>query len=266
MNELQKIAFNLFETDQVQLVIGYQAASENSVRAAFIKNATEAEKLIFNSKCIQNLAVYITKKEYKTISNFAIIASLPVMRTIIQLARENQVSEKQLKVIGIEPDGKARLFNSFSELEEFVSHAETELDEKYKAAILKIKSLPMEERWNYWMAELSDCIKCYACRAACPLCYCTKCIVESNQPQWIPASSQPLANLEWHINRAMHMAGRCTQCDSCSEACPLGIPINLITRNMIADYEEAFGPMKQTIGVPNLMSSYIAGDKENFIR
>jgi ferredoxin len=266
MNDLQQIAFDLLDTDQVQMVIGYEVASEKKVRPAFIKKAKDAENLIFNNQCIQNLAVYITKKENKALSGIAIVASLPVMRSIVQLARESQLSEKQLKVIGISPAEKAHLLRNFSEVAEFVSHAEKDITEKYDDAIQKIKALPMEERWNYWMAELSDCFKCYACRAACPLCYCNKCIVETNQPQWIPASSQPLANLEWHINRAMHMAGRCTQCDACAEACPLGIPINLITRNMISDYEEAFGPLKEHIGVPNLLSSYNTSDRENFIR
>jgi ferredoxin len=266
MNDLQKIASDLLDTDQVQMIIGYKAASGNSVKAAFIRNSKYAEKLIFNSHCIQNLAVYITKREFRALSSVALVASLPVMRSVLQLARENQVSEKTLKVIGISAEGTPRLFNTFLELEEFLNLAGKELNSKYNDAIQKIRSLPMEERWNYWMAELSDCFKCYACRAACPMCYCTKCIVESNQPQWIPASSQPLANLEWHINRAMHMAGRCTQCDACAEACPLGIPINLITRNMISDYEQAFGPMKAGIGMPNLLSSYNPADKENFIR
>ena len=106
MNELQKIASDLLDTDQVQLVIGYEAASGNSVRAAFIRNSKDSEKLIFNSHCIQNLAVYITKKEFKSFNGIALIASLPVMRSVLQLARENQLTEKVLKVIGVSSDGK----------------------------------------------------------------------------------------------------------------------------------------------------------------
>ena len=266
MNELQKIAFDLLDTDQVQLVIGYKQTSGISVKAAFINKPAEVEKLIFNSKCIQNLAVYLTKKDYKSYAGVGLIASLPVLRSVIQLARENQISEKRIKVISVSNDGSSRLFNSFVEIEEYLSQTGREIDTKYKEAIQKIRALPMEERWKYWMDQLSDCFKCYACRAACPMCYCTKCIVESNQPQWIPASSRPLANLEWHINRSMHMAGRCSQCDACAEACPLGIPINLLTINMIADYEEAFGPVKDILGMPNLLSSYNPADKESFIR
>ena len=53
------------------------------------------------------------------------------MRSVIQLARENQVHEQRLKVIGVSPDGKASLFNTFSELEDFVTQAGKELDIKY---------------------------------------------------------------------------------------------------------------------------------------
>ena len=37
------------------------------------------EKLIFNSQCIQNLAVYITKKEYKAVSKIAERLKLQVL-------------------------------------------------------------------------------------------------------------------------------------------------------------------------------------------
>ena len=65
----------------------------------------------------------------------------------------------------------------------------------------------------------------YACRAACPLCYCTRCIVEDNRPQWILPWASTLPNIEWQINRVMHMAGRCTGCTECERACPMDIPV-----------------------------------------
>ena len=42
-----------------------------------------------------------------------------------------------------------------------------------------------EERWNYFVEETSRCIRCYACRNACPVCYCSECFVDSTMPYWI---------------------------------------------------------------------------------
>ena len=76
MNDLQKIAFDLLDSDQVQLVIGYEAATGNKVRPAFIRKAQDSVKLIFNSQCIQNLAVYLTKRN-SSISGIALLAEFP---------------------------------------------------------------------------------------------------------------------------------------------------------------------------------------------
>ncbi|MDP4278540.1 MAG: hypothetical protein Q8914_13015, partial [Bacteroidota bacterium] len=83
--------------------------------------------------------------------------------------------------------------------------------------------------------------KCYACRAVCPLCYCTSCTVECNQPQWIKLSSETEGNLEWHIMRAMHLAGRCINCGECGRNCPVGIPVHLLTIFMNQEIERDFG-------------------------
>ena len=123
-----------------------------------------------------------------------------------------------------------------------------------------------EERWKYWMEEMSKCIKCYACRAACPLCYCSWCIVEVNCPQWVQPWSAPLTNMEWQINRVMHMAGRCIGCGACKQACPVGIPLHLMTQSMMEDIQGEFGVAPGAINpAGNVLSTFKAEDKENFI-
>ena len=69
----------------------------------FVEKPEDADRLIFDSRCIQNLAAYITKREVKDKGRMAIAATLPVMRSIIQLASEFQVSDNNLLVLGINP-------------------------------------------------------------------------------------------------------------------------------------------------------------------
>ena len=75
-------------------------------KGVFVEKTGGCTKLIFDSRCIHNLAIYITKHEVKEKGNMAIAATVPVMRSIIQLASEFQVNDKNLLVLGITPESK----------------------------------------------------------------------------------------------------------------------------------------------------------------
>ena len=92
----------------------------------------------------------------------------------------------------------------------------------------KISSQAEEERWQFFTQELSRCIRCYACRNACPLCYCKECFAESDVPRWISGVPTLSDNLFFHLGRSMHLAGRCVECGACERACPEEIKIGLL--------------------------------------
>ena len=266
MKELIKKAASLLESNTVQVVIGYGKGSVDRTRAIFITNAAECEQLIFDSRCIQNLAVYLTKAEIKKLGKPAIMAPLPVLRSILQLAAENQIKEDDLIVLGVSPESELVELESLAAIETYLSTKQISIEEKYQTTIEAIKAMPVSERFAWWVKELEPCFKCYACRAACPLCYCTRCTVENNQPQWISVASNPLGNLEWHVMRAMHLAGRCTDCEACYNACPMGIPIHLLTKSMLQDVSDNFGTYGPSLHRDNTLSSFNPDDKESFIR
>lgn len=266
MKELIQKAAALLESNTVQVVIGYGKGSADRTRAIFITEVAGCENLIFDSRCIQNLAVYLTKQEIKKMGKPAIVAPIPVLRSILQLAAENQIKDNDIVVLGVSPESELVEFESLAAIETYLSTTQIAIEEKYKKAIDDIKAMPVSERFAYWVKELELCFKCYACRAACPLCYCTRCTVENNQPQWISVASHPLGNLEWHIMRAMHLAGRCTDCEACYNACPMGIPIHLLTKSMLQDVNENFGSYGPSLNKENTLSSFKPDDKESFIR
>ena len=45
----------------------------------------------------------------------------------------------------------------------------------------------------------------------------------------------------FHIIRAFHVAGRCTDCGECSRVCPQGIPLHLFNRKFIKDIDKFYG-------------------------
>ena len=71
----------------------------------------------------------------------------------------------------------------------------------------EIESKSAEERWAYFQNILSPCIRCYACRNACPHCYCQECFVDTSGPQWVGKSIDPNDVFTFHLFRAFHMAG-----------------------------------------------------------
>ena len=107
--------------------------------------------------------------------------------------------------------------------------------------IEEFEALSPEERWAYFVKETSKCIRCYACRNACPGCYCVECFVDSNQPQWIGTTLEPSDLQMYHIIRALHTAGRCVACGACSRACPMGIDLQFLIGKIVKDAKELFG-------------------------
>ena len=266
MHNLRERAAALLLEGAVSLIIGYEEGTKRP-RPLFCRDSQAAQKLIFDSRCFHNLAVYITKKELVGKERIAVTATISSLRSIMQLYVENQLSEDRLLVLTIDLNGELKEFSTFDEISAYVQQFELKRGDREQEILSKIEGMNREERWKFWIDEMSQCFKCYACRSACPLCYCSKCVVEVNRPQWINPWPAPLANMEWHINRAMHMVGRCTACGACGDACPVGIPIDLITRKMMEDMAPEFDYIP---GLPvkkgNALSTWKLDDREQFIR
>lgn len=105
-----------------------------------------------------------------------------------------------------------------------------------------IENLPADEKFAYFRQELSKCIRCNACRNVCPACNCRKCVFDSTKfDSEQKANVDPFEESMFHIIRAFHVAGRCTDCGECSRVCPQGIPLHLFNRKFIKDINEYYG-------------------------
>lgn len=263
---LHQIISELITSGKAKLVIGYEKGTGEKRRPAFVSDITEVDRLVFDGQCSQNLSVYLTKPEYREVTGIVMFATPAAMRSVIRLAGENQFQGKNLSFIV--PDG-AQNFMLIEGIDALAAQLGTEKitpSAEHGELLAKFDSMSREERFAFWKEQLSNCTKCYACRAACPMCYCSRCTVEVNQPQWISAPSTLQGNFEYHIMRAMHMAGRCVDCGACESACPLDVPINLITRRMILDIEASLGPDVVSPDAKSVLNTFQPNDKENFIR
>ncbi len=118
--------------------------------------------------------------------------------------------------------------------------AEAAAPERFRA-VEELEHLSADERFQYWSKELDRCLRCYACRQACPYCSCKECFVEQEQPRWLGKAFNESENFLFHVIRAYHGAGRCIDCGECARACPVGIPLQELNRKLIKDINELYG-------------------------
>ncbi len=129
----------------------------------------------------------------------------------------------------------------------------------------RIERMTPEERFAFFRNELSRCIRCNACRNVCPACTCEKCVFDNDASGIAQkAASDSFEENMFHIIRAFHVAGRCTDCGECSRVCPQNIPLHLLNRKFIKDINELYGNYQagENIGNRSPLTDYTQSDAE----
>ena len=137
--------------------------------------------------------------------------------------------------------------------------------ENYKE-IESFEKKSLKEKWDYWEKQFDRCIRCYACRNTCPLCYCSECIVEKLDPQWVRRSVNLSENTAWNLIRAFHLAGRCISCGQCERVCPMDIPLMKLNKKIEKEIKEMFDYKPGTDAEEKpLLAMFKPDDPEEFI-
>lgn len=287
MNNLKEIAAELLNSKKVDVIIGYKSEGGTRTKPVFINTPEEASLLVLNNYSLNNLAVYLTKKEIKDKGKIGIIAKGCDIRAIIQLINENQINRDKVFIITANCDGVVKDFGNEMnddniankckacslrnpELYDILIDSSSDRvfpESNILTEIEKIDSMSPEERLTFWNEEFSKCIRCYACRQVCPLCYCEKCVADKSIPDWIESSPTERANFSWNLIRAFHQSGRCIGCGECDRVCPVDIPLSLINAKMAMITMKEFGYLSgKSINEPTLVGNYNNEDKEDFIK
>jgi len=318
VDELRESVKQLFKDKKVDLVIGWGKGSlAMSATPVLIDTAENANDLIFDETCQNNLVVYLTKDQRKLVKDgkrIGVVAKGCDGRSLVLYAVEKQINRENVVIIGVPCEGvfdkkkvlkktegrevleyqakgdkiliKGRDFElSFLKqdilsdscltcecpdapvYDIFIGNPRTDVKPKDKFKMVdEFEKLSLDERWKTIKDEYSKCIRCYACRNACPSCYCNACFVDQNDPQWIGKSPELTDTLIFHLIRNLHVAGRCVECGACARACPMNIDLLLLNKKIVKEIEQRFN---YTVGIDidekPVLASYCEDEKQDFI-
>lgn len=290
IDKIRNEAKRILKEGVVDVIIGFEKGSiPLKSTPVFIENPDDVEKLVWNQFCENNLATYIRRFKGRKVG---VVANGCCSRAIVTLIVEGQFKREDIYIIGVPcegmldrrrmlADGKTEDSADESYLYtncKYCSHKNpTEYDflagekvEEKEATfpdIEELEKLSDEERWKNFTDEISKCIRCYACREACPMCYCEVCFVDVNNPKWLEGSIEQPDLSFWNLGRAFHLAGRCVDCGACERACPMEIKILNLTRKLNKDVLELYGyEAGVDIKKKPALGEFRFDDKEEFIR
>ena len=281
-DKLIKRAKELLAEGKVQKVVGWKKGLfDDDITPAVFTTAEELDKdFVFNKYCKANLSKYLVKitreievaksttrmnntmakqrdpnAEDKPIPQATALVFLKPSDTysFTQLLKENRITRGDVYAIGVPCqdtlDGGEVCENcknkkpvSCDELIGIEADI-TPVESTRMAEVAKLEAMTPDQRDAFWKNEFSRCLRCNACRDICPACTCEKCVFDNNALY----TSQKVAETSFeeslfHIVRAWHVAGRCTDCGECSRVCPQNIPLHLLNRKFIKDINEIYGP------------------------
>ena len=163
--------------------------------------------------------------------------------------------------------GKCEVCNKTHQVrdEEIVLHERPVRNGDRFEEVAKLEAMTEDERFSFWREQLQKCIRCNACRNVCPACSCVKCVFD-NPASGIAAKANDDKFEEqlFHIIRAFHVSGRCTDCGECSRVCPQNIPLHLLNRKFIKDIDNLYGEFQagETAEGKTPLTSYTESDIE----
>lgn len=276
---IQNRALELLADGTVSRVLGWEKGeTQADWTPALFESAEEMKDFVYGEYAGANLSKYCLK--LKRLEGRTLVVLKPCdTLSFHQLTKEHRLDREKFYIIGagckgMKDEAGTLLKCNACKGKEFVVYDEIIDDEESRKpsavmdrmdGVSDLEKMTAQQRYDFWRGELSRCIRCNACRNVCPACTCEKCVFDN--PASGAASKAPVTDFEenmFHIIRAYHVAGRCTDCGECSRVCPQHIPLHLLNRKFIKDMNELYGDYQAGEGDNERtpMTSYTKEDAE----
>ncbi len=319
IEKIKETVKKLFKENKIDTFIGYSKGTlPLRSKPCFITKPEDVEKLVWDSYCSNNIAVYLPRfftpqrgaKDEK-MPRIGVLAKGCDGRSIVGLIKEHQIPRENLYIVGINCGGmidtkkikgidiaaveekaesviiedgygkkvefkKEKLLSDVCRSCQHTAPLVYDIligEEKGKTVredreefIREFEKKPIEERWKYFHEQISKCIRCNACRQACPNCYCKECFAEQTKPRWIGATNDISDVMFYQMGRIFHQAGRCVDCGACVRACPMGVDLRIFTYKLIKDVKELF-EYEAGVSIEEAppLATFKSDDKQDFI-
>lgn len=266
LKQLKEVAKDLLANEKVDVVIGFTKGTlPGKCTPYFAKKAEDVDNLVWESGCTVNLANYLLKTEGKV----GIVVKGCDSRSLVNLFKENQVARDRVFVLGAPcPTQDSCAACEFPQpvINDIKMEESAEKKEDDFSDVEAFSKLPAEERRAYIYKEVEKCVRCYACRNACPACYCKECFVEEHLPSWVGKTTSTADNMVFHLTRAIHVAGRCVDCGACVRACPMDVDLRILNRKLLKDVQDFYQEKPGTREDSELvLNEFKQDDTENFL-
>lgn len=263
MKKIKARALSLLADGTVKRVLGWERGEDAfDCSPALFENEAEMERFVYGTCAGANLSKYCVKMGKAEGKTLVILKPCDTL-SFRQLLHEHRVERDAFYIIGAGCTGMmdengllakcaACKGKEFAVYDEIIDTEECRLptgSESRMEQVEKLENMTAQERFAFWQGALSRCIRCNACRNVCPACTCIKCVFDN--PGSGVQNKAPVTDFEenmFHIIRAYHVAGRCTDCGECSRVCPQHIPLHLLNRKLIKDMNELYGDYQAGLG------------------
>ncbi|HHU76251.1 MAG TPA: 4Fe-4S ferredoxin [Firmicutes bacterium] len=288
--DLQKLVGELMEKGEIGCFIGYKKGRlAFHSPPVFIDDPHKVDRLIWDQYCIANLSKYLINEFPEGSGRIGLLLKGCDSRGLVTLMKDNQVKRENVVIVGVRCPGMKNPLAAFGAADlESVPLAEKCLSCTHPAPVIydyllgeetqrqmqdrfteveELERRSFDERYAFWSGNITRCIRCYACRNACPVCSCKDCYAEQRWVKWHGKGAMMGDNANFLLTRALHVAGRCTECGECERVCPMQLPLMAINKKLIKETQELFqsgdAGLSQDEELP--LCSYSLNDPDEFL-